>query len=91
VGPDFVLVIARGASVNPVDAKVVAATWTGLLRALPLLPVGRGRHCRGGRTGCAGARQRDEVLWFARRDEVQHGTYAELVPAPIRALARKRA
>jgi NADPH:quinone reductase-like Zn-dependent oxidoreductase len=38
VGPDFVLVIARGASVNPVDAKVVAATWTGLLRALPLLP-----------------------------------------------------
>ncbi len=33
----------------------------------------------------------DEVIGYVRRDEVQHGTYAELVAAPVRTLARKPA
>ena len=33
----------------------------------------------------------DEVIGYVRRDEIQHGTYAELVPVPERALAHKPA
>jgi NADPH:quinone reductase-like Zn-dependent oxidoreductase len=33
----------------------------------------------------------DEVLGYVRRDDVQHGTYAELVPAPQRTLTIKPA
>lgn len=33
----------------------------------------------------------DEVVGYVRRDEIQHGTYAELVPAPVRTLAPKPA
>jgi NADPH:quinone reductase-like Zn-dependent oxidoreductase len=33
----------------------------------------------------------DEVLGYVRRDDVQHGTYAELVPAPERTLTIKPA
>ncbi|MDO3701813.1 NADP-dependent oxidoreductase [Micromonospora sp. C28SCA-DRY-2] len=31
----------------------------------------------------------DEVVGYVRRDDIQHGTYAELVPAPERTLADK--
>jgi NADPH:quinone reductase-like Zn-dependent oxidoreductase len=31
----------------------------------------------------------DEVIGYVRRDDLQHGTYAELVPAPERTLADK--
>jgi NADPH:quinone reductase-like Zn-dependent oxidoreductase len=33
----------------------------------------------------------DEVIGYVRKDDVQHGTYAELVAAPVRTLARKPA
>jgi NADPH:quinone reductase-like Zn-dependent oxidoreductase len=93
IGPDFVLVRAHAASVNPVDWKVRSGYLDGGFYAhFPLVPgwdvagvveaVGPAVH-----ELAAG----DEVIGYVRRDEIQHGTYAELVPAPIRTLARKPA
>jgi NADPH:quinone reductase-like Zn-dependent oxidoreductase len=93
VGPDTVLVRTRAAGLNPVDWK---------LREGHLEP----RHdvyfpCVPGWdvAGVVAAvgfsivefAQGDEVLGYVRRDEVRHGTYAELVPAPVRAVVRKPA
>ena len=93
IGPDFVLVRARAASVNPVDWKVVAGYLDGAFYAhFPLVPgwdVAGVVEAVG--PGVSEFAPGDEVIGYVRRDEVQHGTYAELVPAPIRALAPKPA
>jgi NADPH:quinone reductase-like Zn-dependent oxidoreductase len=90
VGPDVVLVSVRAAGVNPVDWKVVA----GGLRAryphhLPLIPgwdvAGEVEAVGPAVTEVAVG---DRVLAYARKDHVQHGTFAEKVAVPVRAVAK---
>ncbi|MBV6696159.1 NADP-dependent oxidoreductase [Kitasatospora aureofaciens] len=93
VGPDSVLVEVRAAGVNPVDWKVREGALDGLLDAhFPLVmgwdAAGVVRAVGGGVTEFAPG---DEVYGYVRKDAVEHGTYAELVAAPVRTLARKPA
>ncbi|MFF7749238.1 NADP-dependent oxidoreductase [Streptomyces sp. NPDC007971] len=93
VAPDSVLVRVRAAAVNPVDWKIVAGYLDAVLYVhFPLVPgwdvagvvEAVGMDAPEFSVG-------DEVFGYVRKDEVQHGTYAELVDAPVRALARKPA
>ncbi|MGW4498015.1 NADP-dependent oxidoreductase [Micromonospora sp. NPDC004336] len=91
VGPDTVLVRVRAAGVNPVDWKVREGHLSGAIPGhFPLVP---GWDAAGvvAAVGPAvtGFVVGDEVVGYVRRDHIQHGTYAELVPAPERALAGK--
>lgn len=92
VGPDTVLVRARATSVNPVDWKVREGYLQGAYpHHLPIVP---GWDVAGvveaaGPAVRTGLRPGDEVLGYVRRDDVAHGTAAELVPAPERTLVRK--
>ncbi|PNE38229.1 NADP-dependent oxidoreductase [Streptomyces noursei] len=91
VGPDSVLIRVRAAGVNPVDWKVVAGYLDGMMHAhFPLIPgwdvAGVVEAVGADATEYAVG---DEVIGYVRKDEVQHGTYAELVAAPVRTLARK--
>ncbi|MFE7192439.1 NADP-dependent oxidoreductase [Kitasatospora sp. NPDC057541] len=93
VGPDSVLVQVRAAGVNPVDWKVREGRLDGLLDAhFPLVmgwdAAGVVRAVGGGVTEFAPG---DEVYGYLRKDAVEHGTYAELVAAPVRTLARRPA
>ncbi|MFJ7907871.1 NADP-dependent oxidoreductase [Kitasatospora sp. NPDC096204] len=93
VGPDSVLVEVRAAGVNPVDWKVRDGALDGILDAhFPLVMgwdvAGVVRAVGGGVTEFAPG---DEVFGYVRKDAVEHGTYAELVSAPVRTLARKPA
>ncbi|MFF0409962.1 NADP-dependent oxidoreductase [Kitasatospora sp. NPDC004745] len=93
VGPDSVLVQVRAAGVNPVDWKVREGALDGLLDAhFPMVmgwdAAGVVRAVGGGVTEFAPG---DEVYGYVRKDAVEHGTYAELVAAPVRTLARKPA
>ena len=93
VGPDSVLVRVRAAGVNPVDWKLRAGYLDGLLDVqFPVVPG----------WDVAGVVERvgldvpelavgDEVYGYARKDWVHGGTFAELVAAPVRTLARKPA
>ncbi|MBF6172861.1 NADP-dependent oxidoreductase [Nocardia blacklockiae] len=91
VGPDQVLIRVKAAGVNPVDWKVLAGYLDPMMDAhFPLIP---GWDVAGvvEQLGADVPEYRvgDEVIGYVRRDEVQHGTYAELVAAPVRTLARK--
>ncbi len=93
VGPDSVLVRVRAAGVNPVDWKIREGHLDGILDArFPLVMgwdvAGVVRAVGGGVTEFAPG---DEVIGYVRKDGVEHGTYAELVAAPVRTLARKPA
>ncbi|MGV9263694.1 NADP-dependent oxidoreductase [Kitasatospora sp. NPDC003701] len=93
VGPDSVLVEVRAAGVNPVDWRVREGSLDGLLDAhFPLVmgwdAAGVVRAVGGGVTEFAPG---DEVYGYVRKDSVEHGTYAELVSAPVRTLARRPA
>lgn len=93
VGPDWVLVRARAAAVNPVDGK---AREGGLDALIPAdFPVVPGWDVAGvvERVGPAvtGVRPGDEVIAYNRQDHLQWGTYAELVAAPQRAVGPKPA
>lgn len=93
VGPDSVLVRVRAASVNPVDWKVRAGYLDQILDVdFPAVPG----------WDVAGVVERpgldtpelaagDEVYGYVRKDWLQGGTFAELVAAPVRTLARKPA
>ncbi|MYT30300.1 MULTISPECIES: NADP-dependent oxidoreductase [unclassified Streptomyces] len=91
VGPDSVLIRVKAAGVNPVDWKIVAGYLDGVMHAhFPLIPG----WDMAGVVEAVGADAPeyavgDEVIGYVRKDEVQHGTYAELVAAPVRTLARK--
>jgi NADPH:quinone reductase-like Zn-dependent oxidoreductase len=93
VGPDSVLVRSHAAGVNPVDLGIRAGRLAGAFpHHFPIIPgwdlagvverVGPAVHDL-----AAG----DEVFGYLRRDDVQWGTAAELVPAPQRCVARKPA
>jgi NADPH:quinone reductase-like Zn-dependent oxidoreductase len=94
VGPDTVLVRVRATSVNPVDWKI----REGYLQAayphhLPIVP---GWDVAGvveavGPAVTTGVAVGDEVYGYVRRDDVKHGTAAELVPAPERTVTAKPA
>ncbi|MFB9378677.1 NADP-dependent oxidoreductase [Kineococcus gynurae] len=89
VGPDTVLVSVRAAGVNPVDWKVASGKLKPLFpHRFPLVP---GWDVAGvvERVGPAVTEfaPGDEVIAYARRDDVQWGTYAELVPVPVRCVA----
>ena len=91
VGPDVVLVKARAAGCNPVDYKMCQG---GLASRYPChFPLIPGWDLAGVVESVGPAVTEfspgDEVLGYVRRDHVQWGTYAELVPAPVRTLARK--
>lgn len=92
VGPDTVLVRARATSVNPVDWKIRRGYLRGAYpHHLPIIP---GWDVAGvveavGPAVVTGLRPGDEVWGYVRRDDVQWGTAAELVPAPERTVARK--
>ncbi|KIZ15451.1 NADP-dependent oxidoreductase [Streptomyces natalensis] len=93
VGPDSVLIRVRAAGVNPVDWKIVGGYLDAMMYAhFPLIP---GWDVAGvvEAVGVDAAEYAvgDEVIGYVRKDEVQHGTYAELVAAPVRTLARKPA
>jgi NADPH:quinone reductase-like Zn-dependent oxidoreductase len=93
VGPDSVLVRTRAAGVNPVDWKILEGRMDAALRVhFPLVPGWdlAGVVERVG-AGVSELGPGDEVIGYVREDHVQCGTYAELVAAPIRTLARKPA
>ncbi|MFH9228152.1 NADP-dependent oxidoreductase [Streptomyces lydicus] len=93
VGPDSVLTRVKAAGVNPVDWKVLAGYLDPMVDAhFPLIPG----WDVAGVVEALGAdvpeyEVGDEVIGYVRKDEIQHGTYAELVAAPVRTLARKPA
>ena len=97
VGPDSVLVRVRAASVNPVDWKVREGYLDQVMDAV--FPVVPGWDVAGvvERVGLDTPELQvgDEVYGYVRKDvvggEVSGGTFAELVAAPVRTLARKPA
>ncbi len=91
VGPDSVLIRVRASSVNPVDWKIREGYLRG---AFPHhLPIILGWDVAGvvEQVGPAAPEFSvgDEVFGYVRKDAVEHGTYAELVAADVRHLARK--
>ncbi len=91
VGPDVVLVRTRAAGVNPVDFKIRKG---GLASRYPChFPLIPGWDVAGVVEAVGPAVPElsvgDEVMGYVRRDHIQWGTYAELVPAPVRTLAPK--
>ena len=93
VGPDTVLVRAHAAGVNPVDLGIRAGRLAGAFpHHFPIIP---GWEVAGvvEATGPAvhDLAPGDEVFGYVRRDDVQWGAMAELVPAPLRCVARKPA
>ncbi|MFD7924124.1 NADP-dependent oxidoreductase [Streptomyces sp. NPDC059740] len=93
VGPDSVLVRVKAAGVNPVDWKIVGGHLDAIMNVhFPLVPgwdVAGIVEAVGLDTPEFAVG--DEVYGYVRKDEVQHGTYAELVAAPVRTLARRPA
>jgi NADPH:quinone reductase-like Zn-dependent oxidoreductase len=91
VGPDTVLVRSRAAGVNPVDMAIRAGHLAGAYpHHFPIVP---GWDLAGVVEAVGPAvvdfAPGDEVFGYLRRDDVQWGTAAELVPAPQRCLAHK--
>ncbi|WP_280702597.1 NADP-dependent oxidoreductase [Kitasatospora sp. GP82] len=93
VGPDSVLVRVKAAGVNPVDWKIREGYLDGMLDVH--FPLIMGWDLAGVVQAVGGAvtefRPGDEVIGYVRKDSVEHGTYAELVSAPVRTLALKPA
>ena len=91
VGPDAVLVRAHAAGVNPVDIGIRQGRLTGAYpHHFPIIP---GWDLAGvvEEVGPAviGFEPGDEVFGYVRRDDVQWGTAADLVPVPVRCLTHK--
>jgi NADPH:quinone reductase-like Zn-dependent oxidoreductase len=93
IGPDTLLVRVKAASVNPVDWKVREGRLEGLLDTV--FPAVPGWDVAGvvEQVGLDTPEFQvgDEVYGYVRKDVVQGGTFAELVAAPVRTLARKPA
>ncbi len=93
VAPGEVLVRVKAAGVNPVDWKLGAGGLDPFMEAgFPMIP---GWDVAGvvERTGFDAGEftAGDEVYGYVRKDWAQNGTYAELVSAPVRTLAKKPA
>lgn len=93
VGPDQVLISVRAAGLNPVDYKIREGYLRGAFpHHTPLIPGWdvAGVVAAVGPAVTAYA-PGDEVMAYARKDTVEHGTYAELVSVSDRVLAHKPA
>lgn len=93
VGPDQVLIRVHAAGINPVDFKIREGYLQGAIpHATPLIPgwdaAGVVAAVGPAVTGFAVG---DEVMTYARKDTVQHGTYAELVSVAETSVAAKPA
>src|SRR3712207_742249 len=91
VGPDTVRVRGQATGVNSVDMAIRAGHFAGAYpHHFPIVP---GWDVAGVVEAVGPAvvtfRPGDEVFVYVRRDDVQWGTAAELVPAPQRCLAHK--
>jgi NADPH:quinone reductase-like Zn-dependent oxidoreductase len=91
VGPDTVLVRVHAAGVNPVDLSIRQGYLAGAYpHHFPIVP---GWDVAGVVEAAGPAvvafAPGDEVFGYVRRDDVQWGTAAEFVPAPLRCLAHK--
>jgi NADPH:quinone reductase-like Zn-dependent oxidoreductase len=91
MGPDTVLVRTRAAGVNPVDLGIREGHLAGAFpHAFPIIPgwdvAGVVEAVGPAVTAFAPG---EEVYGYVRRDDVQWGTTAELVPAPLRCVAHK--
>jgi NADPH:quinone reductase-like Zn-dependent oxidoreductase len=91
VGPDTVLVRVHAAGVNPVDIGIREGHLAGAFpHHFPIIP---GWDVSGVVEAAGPAvttfAPGDEVFGYVRRDDVQWGTTAEFVPAPVRCLAHK--
>lgn len=89
LGPDAVLVDVAASGVNPVDWKIVSG---GLQGAIPThLPMIPGWDVAGTVTAVGPAigdvAVGDRIAAYARKDSIEHGTFAEQVAVPRRALA----
>ncbi len=89
LGPDSVLVEVAASGVNPVDWKVVSGALQGAFPThLPMIP---GWDVAGTVTAVGPAitdvAVGDRVAAYARKDSIEHGTYAQLVAVPHRTLA----
>ncbi|MEV4555859.1 NADP-dependent oxidoreductase [Kitasatospora sp. NPDC049285] len=93
IGPDTVLVRTRAVGVNPVDWKIREGLLDGILDVH--FPLVMGFDLAGVVQAVGGAVTEyapgDEVIGYVRKDVIERGTYAELVAAPVRTLARKPA
>jgi NADPH:quinone reductase-like Zn-dependent oxidoreductase len=91
VGPDTVLVRVHAAGVNPVDMAIRQGYLAGAYpHHFPIVPgwdVAGVVEAAG--PAVVGFAPGDEVFGYVRRDDVQWGTTAELVPAPQRCLWHK--
>ncbi|MFZ3494024.1 NADP-dependent oxidoreductase [Streptomyces sp. 5.8] len=91
VGPGEVLVRVKAAGVNPVDWKLAAGYLDPILEVrYPVIPgwdVAGVVEAVGEDTFDYAVG--DEVYGYIRKEWVELGTYAELVSAPVRTLARK--
>ena len=90
LGPDSVLVAPRAAGVNPVDVGIVGGHLAGAFPThFPLIPGWdvAGTVVAAG-PGVTEFAEGDAVLAYVRRDDVQWGTLAERVSAPVRCVAR---
>ncbi len=91
LGPDTVLVRVRAAGVNPVDVSIREGRLAGAFpHHFPIVPGWE----MSGVVEAAGpavtdVAPGDEVFGYVRRDDVQWGTAAELVPAPQRCVTAK--
>ncbi|MFE9421902.1 NADP-dependent oxidoreductase [Kitasatospora sp. NPDC006697] len=93
LGPDGVLVRVKAAGVNPVDWKIREGGVDGAMDVHFPLIMGwdvAGVVERVG-PGVTEYQVGDKVIGYVRKDAVEHGTYAELVAAPVRTLAHKPA
>ncbi|MGF1431348.1 NADP-dependent oxidoreductase [Kitasatospora sp. LaBMicrA B282] len=93
VGPDSVLVRVKAAGVSPVDWKLREGRLDPALDVHFPLVLGwdvAGVVERVG-PGVTEFRVGDQVMGYVRKDWAEHGTYAELVAAPVRTLAAKPA
>ncbi|NMO53289.1 NADP-dependent oxidoreductase [Actinoplanes sp. TBRC 11911] len=91
VGSDTVRIRVKAAGVNPVDSYMrLGSMHSSYPQHLPLIP---GWDVAGvvDRVGAAVTRfaPGDEVMAYARKDSVQHGTYAELVSVADTVVGRK--
>ncbi|OLB75127.1 MAG: alcohol dehydrogenase [Actinobacteria bacterium 13_2_20CM_2_71_6] len=93
LGPDFVLIAARAAGVNPVDWKIREGYLTGRFPHHTPLILGWDVAGVVAAVGPAvtGFAVGDEVMAYARKDTVEYGTYAELVTVVDSAVAHKPA
>lgn len=91
VGPGEVLVRVKAAGVNPVDWKLAAGYLDPIMEVrYPVIPgwdVSGVVEAIGPDTFDYAVG--DEVFGYVRKEWVELGTYAELVSAPVRTLARK--